>query len=155
VLTADALHTQVALVAGVVAQGGDVVLTVKANQPTLYADLAASFADPHTPCTQAHSVDRRRGRVECRQLRVSSELVAYLDRQSRWPHVAKAGARPWAHRERAALCAQRDESREDRFGFLPTTENRVALPIFAPLIRPFPKQPGRDRPLHLPSRQTN
>lgn len=49
VLTADALHTQVAFLTGAVAQGGDVVLTVKANQPALYADLAVSFADPHTP----------------------------------------------------------------------------------------------------------
>jgi predicted transposase YbfD/YdcC len=91
VVTADALHTQVALVAGVVAHGGDVVLTVKGNQPTLYADLATAFADPQTPCIQAQTVDRRRGRVEQRQLRVSTEVVPYLAEQGRWPHVAQVG----------------------------------------------------------------
>jgi predicted transposase YbfD/YdcC len=91
VVTADALHTQVDLVAGVVAQGGDVVLTVKGNQPTLYADLTTSFADPRTPCTQAQTVDRRRGRVEWRHLRVSTEVAPYLRQQSRWPHVAQVG----------------------------------------------------------------
>jgi predicted transposase YbfD/YdcC len=89
VVTADALHTQVALVAGVVAQGGDVVLTVKANQPTLHADLALAFADPATPLRQAQTVDRRRGRVERRTLRVTTALSAYLASQSRWPHLAQ------------------------------------------------------------------
>jgi predicted transposase YbfD/YdcC len=92
VVTADALHTQVDLVAGVGAQGGDVVLTVKGNQPSPYADLATSFADPATPCIQAQTIDRRRGRVACRQLRVSTEMVADLRQQARWPHVAQVGA---------------------------------------------------------------
>lgn len=91
VLTADALHTQVALVAAVVAQGGDVVLTVKANQPTLQADLATLFADPTTACVRAETIDRRRGRVERRALRVTTDLTAYLAADSRWPHVAQVG----------------------------------------------------------------
>jgi predicted transposase YbfD/YdcC len=91
VLTADALHVQVAFVTGVVAQGGDVVLTVKANQPTLQADLAVLFADPRAICLQAATLDRGRGRVERRVLRVSSELAPYLAAHSRWPHVAQVG----------------------------------------------------------------
>lgn len=91
VLTADALHTQVAFLTGVVTQGGAVVLTVKANQPTLYADLADAFADPDTPCAQAQTIDRGRGRVERRVLRVSPELGPYLAAHSRWPHVAQVG----------------------------------------------------------------
>lgn len=79
------------LVAQVVAQGGDVVPTVKDNQPTLFADRATSCADPATPCTQAETVDRGRGRVEHRQLRVSREVVAYLAQHGRWPHVAQVG----------------------------------------------------------------
>src|SRR5438105_1033089 len=45
VYTADARPTQVDFVALVRALQGDVVLTVKMNQPTLYDDLATSFAD--------------------------------------------------------------------------------------------------------------
>ncbi len=89
--TADALHTQVDLMAAVVAQGGDVVLTVKGNQPTLYADLALSFADPTTPCTQATTVDRQRGRIEQRHLRVSGEVVPYLRQRGRWAALAQVG----------------------------------------------------------------
>ena len=91
VLTADALHTQVALVAAVVAHGADVVLTVKANQPTLQADLALLFADPTTACARAQTLDRRRGRVERRTLRVTTDLSAYLAATSRWAHIAQVG----------------------------------------------------------------
>jgi predicted transposase YbfD/YdcC len=46
VFTADALHTQKDFLRCVDALGGKTVLTVKNNQPTLYADLATYFADP-------------------------------------------------------------------------------------------------------------
>jgi hypothetical protein len=57
VYTADALHTQTAFVAGVHALGGYTVLTVKANQPTLYADLATYFADPHASYEEDSTTD--------------------------------------------------------------------------------------------------
>jgi hypothetical protein len=57
VYTADALHTQTAFVAGVHARGGYTVLTVKANQPTLYADLATYFADPHASYEEDSTTD--------------------------------------------------------------------------------------------------
>lgn len=91
VCTADALHTQTAFVQTFHALGGEVVLTVKDNQPALAADLAVLFADPRTPTTQAQTLDCHRGRRELRRLSLSSELTGYLATQSRWPHIAQVG----------------------------------------------------------------
>ena len=89
VCTADALHTQTAFVAAIRAYGGDVVLTVKENQPLLAADLAALFADPRTSTDEAQTLDCQRGRRELRQIRVSTELSTYLATESRWPDIAQ------------------------------------------------------------------
>ncbi len=89
VCTADALHTQTAFVTTVRAPGGDVVLTVKGNQPTLAADLAALFADPLTSTCSAVTHDRQRGRHEVRSIRVSADLTASLATQSPWPDIAQ------------------------------------------------------------------
>src|SRR5215210_894155 len=49
IVTADALHTQRALSVQILAAGGEYVWQVKANQPTLRADIAELFtADPRT-----------------------------------------------------------------------------------------------------------
>jgi len=87
VTTADALHTHAAFMQVVHEQHGTSVLTVKHNQPTLYADLATYFADPHAACQEAETWDRRRGRVEHRLIRVSTELTGYLAPD--WPLVAQ------------------------------------------------------------------
>ncbi len=89
VCTADALHTQTAFVRAVRSAGGHIVLTVKDNQPTLAADLAALFADPLTRTCEAETLDAQRGRRERRHLRVSTELSAYLARHSPWPDIAQ------------------------------------------------------------------
>ena len=65
----------------------ETVLTVKGNQPTLYADLATYFADPQARYVQAQTVDRRRGRLEVRSIKVSTEMNAYL--AAGWPFVAQ------------------------------------------------------------------
>lgn len=88
ICTADALHTQTAFVAAVRAQGGHVVLTVKDNQPTLAADLAALFDDPLTSTVQGETHDAHRGRREQRCLRVSTDLTPYLATCSPWPAIA-------------------------------------------------------------------
>jgi hypothetical protein len=46
VITADAIQTHRDFRAAVLAGGGDSILPVKDNQPTLRADIAAAFADP-------------------------------------------------------------------------------------------------------------
>jgi len=66
------------------ALGGKSVLTVKNNQPTLYADLAPYFADPHASFIQDATLDLHRGRIEKRSIRVSTEMNAYL---MDWPLV--------------------------------------------------------------------
>jgi predicted transposase YbfD/YdcC len=87
VTTADALHTHAAFMQVVHEQQGHCVLTVKLNQPILYADLATYFADPLASFQQAETWDRRRGRVEHRLIRVSTEMNVYL--APTWPLVAQ------------------------------------------------------------------
>lgn len=89
IVTADALHTQTALVSTIRAHGGHVVLTVKGNQPTLATDLAQLFADPLTQVQTAQTTDRHRGRHEHRRLEVTSDLADFLATQSPWPEIAQ------------------------------------------------------------------
>ena len=87
VVTSDALHTHADFMQITHDQRGKSLYTVKQNQPTLYAELATYFADPHAVCQQAETWDRRRGRVEHRVIRVSTELNSYL--APTWPLVAQ------------------------------------------------------------------
>jgi predicted transposase YbfD/YdcC len=89
VLTGDALFCQRALCAQVLAAGGDYLLLVKDNQPTLHADIALLF-DPPAALGRADLLDRRevstreRGhgrQQEVRHLIASTDLTTYLD----WP----------------------------------------------------------------------
>lgn len=57
VCTADAIHTHKEFMDGVDALSGKTLLTVKNNQPTLYADLATYFADPHASFLQDTTLD--------------------------------------------------------------------------------------------------
>jgi hypothetical protein len=99
VLTGDALYCQQALCTQVVEAGGDYLLIVKENQPTLLADIVQVFAPltaeerarsgVHTvhplPIQTAQTVEKGHGRLEERQIRVSSELAGY----SSWPYLAQ------------------------------------------------------------------
>lgn len=99
VLTGDALYCQQPLCRQVVAAGGDYLLIVKANQPTLLADIQQVFAPltaeeqartgVHTvhplPSETYRTVEKGHGRIEERQIRVSSELAGY----SPWPYVTQ------------------------------------------------------------------
>jgi predicted transposase YbfD/YdcC len=86
VVTADALHTHPPFAHGILDAGADYLLCVKGNQHALHADLVDVFADPATHCTTATTVDRRKGRTERRTVRVSTELVAHIER---FPGVAQ------------------------------------------------------------------
>ena len=99
VLTGDALYCQQALCAQVVEAGGDYLVLVKANQPTLLADIVQVFAPltaeehartgVHTvhplPLATYRTVEKGLGRLEERVIRVSSELAGY----SSWPYLAQ------------------------------------------------------------------
>lgn len=99
VLTGDALYCQQPLCTQVVEAGGDYLLIVKANQPTLLGDIAQLFA-PLTPEERsgtgvqsvqpvvfacAQTVEKGHGRIEERRIRVSSERAGY----SSWPYLAQ------------------------------------------------------------------
>jgi predicted transposase YbfD/YdcC len=88
VLTGDALFCQRALCRQVLAAGGDYLLVVKANQPTLYDAIAFLFSPPIPPLDQreVRTIDQGHGRTaEIRHLSASADLVGYLD----WPGQAQ------------------------------------------------------------------
>ena len=79
--------------ADVVDAGGDYLVLVERNQPTLQADIAQLFAPPPPPQpghgtwtmeeTRARVVEQGHGRLEVREIRVSSELAEYVN----WPYA--------------------------------------------------------------------
>lgn len=99
VLTGDALYCQQALCTQVVEAGGDYLLIVKENQPSLLADIVQVFAPltaeeqartgVHTvhplPIQTDRTVEKGHGRLEERLIRVTSELAGY----SSWPYLAQ------------------------------------------------------------------
>jgi len=93
VLTGDALLCQREVCKRVVAAGGDYLLIVKENQPSLYDDLCWLFDPPPstaTPvplqdCRAARTVDKGHGRLEVRHLLASTDLVGSSD----WPALAQ------------------------------------------------------------------
>ncbi len=93
VLTGDALFCQRHLCQQVRDGGGDYLLLVKENQPTLFHDIALLF-DPPADVAALPLVDRRTARTlnrghgrtdERRHLMASTDLTAYLD----WPGLAQ------------------------------------------------------------------
>lgn len=91
VLTGDALFCQRTLCEDVVAAGGDYLLIVKENQPTLHEDIRLLF-DPPGACPplddrrEAQTIEHGHGRThDTRHLVASTDLVGYSD----WPHLAQ------------------------------------------------------------------
>jgi predicted transposase YbfD/YdcC len=94
VVVGDALQTQRALSAQIVAAGGDYLWFVKENQPTLLAEIEELFVPPPIPpghtapardFTTARQVDKGHGRLEERVLTASEMLVGHSD----WPYLAQ------------------------------------------------------------------
>lgn len=92
VLTGDALFCQRKICEQVLKAGGDYLIIVKENQPTLYDDLRMLFDPPYptlllTDRREAHSWDNGHGRhEEVRRLVASTDLVGYSD----WPGLVQA-----------------------------------------------------------------
>jgi predicted transposase YbfD/YdcC len=83
IISADALHTQRSFCQEVMASGGDYLLFVKRNQPTLYDDLSLFFHEPPLDCLDwrtAESFNKGHGRLENRRILVSTELNDFLAR---------------------------------------------------------------------------
>lgn len=93
VTTLDAMNTQRATAQQIIDQGGDYVMVVKENQPTLYADIKTLFEA--TPLRQEDDRDtyghseKGHGRVETRILTSSAGLNDYSD----WPGVKQVAKR--------------------------------------------------------------
>lgn len=106
VLTGDALFCQRHLCRQVLDAGGDYLVLVKENQPTLYGDLellfdppAASRPLPLLDRREARTTDRGHGRSEeVRTLVASTDLSGYLD----WPGLAQVFRLERTWRERGA-----------------------------------------------------
>jgi predicted transposase YbfD/YdcC len=87
-VTADALLTQRAIAAQIVAAKGDYLLVVKENQPDLLADVQAVFAAGRLladTIQQAYTVQLHGNRIEERALQASTALAGYSD----WPGLAQ------------------------------------------------------------------
>jgi predicted transposase YbfD/YdcC len=84
VITADALLTQREVAQTIIDRGGDYLLAVKENQPTLREDIALVFEHARTlsdTIQEARSTDQHGGRITERRLRTSTALSGYTD----WP----------------------------------------------------------------------
>jgi predicted transposase YbfD/YdcC len=88
VLTGDALHCQASLCRQVCERGGDYLLTVKANQRTLYRALRRAFdpqGRPPLDRREVRTIDKGHGRVDVRHLIATADPLALPD----WPGVAQ------------------------------------------------------------------
>lgn len=94
VVTGDAMHTQKALSAQIVRQGGDYIFPVKENQLSLYKNIQQLFAPEYpkagfgkieTDFLTVEKVNKGHGRLEKRTLTTSEMLNAY----STWPGLAQ------------------------------------------------------------------
>ena len=93
VITLDALNTQRLTAERILGRGGDYIMIVKENQPTLYADIEALFQDKPLPREDDRDTypysGKAHGRLEARILTCSSRLESYLD----WPGAKQVAKR--------------------------------------------------------------
>lgn len=95
-ITIDAIGCQTTIADQIVQRGGNYVLALKANQPTLLADVVALFADaraaqqPEYGMTSATALTADHGRIETRTAFVISDpdAIAYLNAGNRWRDLA-------------------------------------------------------------------
>lgn len=88
VCTFDALHSHRQLWNLLRFKQAYPLFVIKGNEPILQANLMIYFSDPHAQFQQAETIDRRRGRVERRLIKVSQEICPYL--QADWPGLTHA-----------------------------------------------------------------
>lgn len=84
VITGDAMFTQRELAKKIISKGGDYLISVKANQPSLLEDIKQAFAEQwwmSDTLTESKSVDAYAGRIEERSVKASTAMCGYSD----WP----------------------------------------------------------------------
>lgn len=95
IVTIDAMGCQKHIAAQIVEQGGDYVLAVKKNQPTLHGRIEELFAYAEKEEYRAvesdmvQKVDKGHGRVEIRRCWTISEsdFLVYVQDHLNWPHL--------------------------------------------------------------------
>lgn len=85
VVTIDAIATTPAIAQAITRAGGDYVLALKRNQPSLHDEIARYFADPATSDLKTLEItDKDHGRIETRSYSVSHE-IDWLNGDRRYP----------------------------------------------------------------------
>jgi predicted transposase YbfD/YdcC len=92
IVTVDALNCQRDIAKRIVERGGDYVLALKENQPTLHADVAEFLNDPVAlQAATAHTdTDAGHGRIEQRTATVSTD-IGWLQDMHHWPKLGAIG----------------------------------------------------------------
>jgi predicted transposase YbfD/YdcC len=88
VITGDAMFTQRETAKKIIKKGGDYLISVKANQPTLLEDIKQAFTDQWwmtDTLTEFRSVDIYAGRIEERKVKASTAMQGYSD----WPGLRR------------------------------------------------------------------
>jgi predicted transposase YbfD/YdcC len=88
VITGDAMFTQRETARKIIAKGGDYLISVKANQPSLLDDIKQAFTDQwwmKDTISEIKDVDVYAGRIEERRLKVSTSMQDYSD----WPGLRR------------------------------------------------------------------
>jgi len=84
-VTIDAIGCQTRIAQKILDRGGDYLLAVKDNQPSLHQEIARYFDDPDAAASDRfETIDSEHGRIEVRRHRVSHE-VAWLTTDRRFP----------------------------------------------------------------------
>ena len=94
IVTIDAMGTQVAIAEKIRERGGDYVLAVKENQPTLYEDIRLFFRDggkdADAGVLHTSKKEKGHGRAECRDYYVCGN-VSWADPENRWKGMKSIG----------------------------------------------------------------
>ena len=91
-VTIDAIATNPTIAKAITDKGGDYVLALKRNQPTLHDEVAAYFSDPATTgLASIEAIDKDHGRIETRTTTVSHD-VGWLTGDRRHPGERRFGA---------------------------------------------------------------
>ena len=99
IVTVDAIGCQTAIARTVIERGGDYVLALKRNQPTLLTAVETYFGEARRrgfrgiPHATLRTVDGDHGRVEVRRYWTTTDpdLLAYLDPAGAWAGLSSVG----------------------------------------------------------------
>jgi len=114
-VTIDAAGTQTEIAQKIVDKGGDYMLAVKGNQPTLHRSIIEHFAGRDATLDYVQTVEDAHGRHEVRRTWVS-DAVDDIDTSERWPKLAclvrvestrTVGSAQHASQNRYFICSRR------------------------------------------------